>query len=189
MIELKKANKKAIDYACKYYHYSKTVPAAPFGYSVFTEDEVWCGVIIFGYGANNNLAKSFNLGQGEVIELTRVALNSKQGFTSEVVGKALKQLKKDAPLVKIVVSYADEKQGHKGVIYQATNWYFVGDSFAESAIDPADGKLKHTRILHQKYGTIKGFKRVKDKAKHKYLYPFDKKLRKICEAIKLPYPK
>ena len=75
------------------------------------------------------------------------------------------------------------------IIYQACNFYYVGAIIAESAIDPEDGIAKHTRILHSKYGSIAGFKRVKDKPKHKYLYPLTKKYKNKCEQIKKPYPK
>jgi hypothetical protein len=185
---LKKASKEAINYACKKFHYSHSVPVNSVGYSVFNDDK-FCGVIIYGRGANNNLAKSFGLKQGEVIELVRVALNGEQGITSKAVAISLKLIKKDVPLAKLIVSYADEAQGHKGTIYQATNWVFVGDSIAQSAIDPEDGKVKHTRILHSKYGSIKGFKTVTDKPKHKYLYALDKTLVDLCKSQSKPYPK
>ena len=51
---------------------------------------------------------------GEVMELVRVALNGKQPCTSECVGAAIRQLHKDEPQVKLIVSYADMDQGHSG---------------------------------------------------------------------------
>lgn len=188
-MKLIRASKKAINYACTKFHYARSVPVSTFGYSVFNDSQEFCGVILFGRGANNNLAKSFNLHQGEVIELVRVALNGKHGITSQAVAIALKLIKKDLPTVKLIVSYADEGHNHKGTIYQATNWIFVGDSIAESAIDPQDGKVKHTRILHSKYGSIKGFTRVKDAPKHKYVYVLDKLYYNQIKALEKPYPK
>lgn len=188
MIKLVKASKDAIKYACMTFHYAKRVPVNPFAFAVFNDD-VFCGVVAYSYGANNNLAKCYNLPQGAVIELVRMALNGKHGCTSKVLSLSLKLIKKACPLVKLVVSYADEAQGHKGTIYQATNWYFVGDSMAESAIDPQTGKICHTRSLHAKYGSIKGFTRVKDAPKHKYLYPLHADLITLCKAQSKPYPK
>ena len=122
MITLEKASKEAIRYACRYFHYAGHSPAGNvLGYSVFN-DGVWCGVVTFGSGANNNIGKAYGLKQGEVCELTRVALNGKQTLTSQVVSMCLKRLKKDAPLVRLVVSYADADMEHYGTIYQATNW-------------------------------------------------------------------
>lgn len=188
-MRLEKASLKAINYACKMFHYAKSVPVNTFGYSVFNDKNEWCGCIVYGLGANNNLSKSFKMPQGTVIELVRMALNGKQESTSKAMSISLKLLPKYIPNCKIIVSYADEGQGHKGIIYQATNWIFIGDSFAESAIDPKTGKITHTRILSSKYGSIKGFTRVKDAAKHKYIYPLDKSLIPLCKSLSKPYPK
>ena len=79
---LKKASHKAIKYACLKFHYSKSVPVNVLGFSVFNKKNEWCGCIVYGLGANNNLAKSFNEPQGSVIELVRMALNGKQESTS-----------------------------------------------------------------------------------------------------------
>ena len=186
---LKKASHKAIKYACLKFHYAKSVPVNVMGFSVFNKKNEWCGCIVYGLGANNNLAKSFNEPQGSVIELGRMALNGKQESTSKAMSTSIKILKKYVPLAKIIVSYSDMKQNHTGIIYQACNFYYVGAIIAESAIDPEDCIAKHTRILHSKYGSIAGFKRVKDKPKHKYLYPLTKEYKNKCELIKKPYPK
>ncbi len=186
---LKKASHKAIKYACLKFHYSKSVPVNVLGFSVFNKKNEWCGCIVYGLGANNNLAKSFNEPQGSVIELVRMALNGKQESTSKAMSLSIKILNKYLPLVKLIVSYSDMAQNHKGIIYQACNFYYVGYTQSRSAIDPQDGKIKHTRILHGKYGSIKGFTSVKDKPKHKYLYPLTKQYRSICENMKKAYPK
>jgi len=53
---------------------------------------------------------------------------------------------------RIVVSYADENQGHHGYIYQATNWVYTGKSGSEKRIT-VDGKEVHRRTLYERYGT------------------------------------
>jgi hypothetical protein len=123
-MRLEKASYKAIKYACLKFHYAKSVPVNVFGYSVFNKKNEWCGIILYGTGANNNIAKTYNLNQGEVIELVRVALNGKQDITSKCLGISLRLIKKDLPLCRKIVSYADIDQGHKGTIYKATNWVF-----------------------------------------------------------------
>ena len=50
------------------FHYAKSIPVNVFGYSVFENDE-WCGCIVYGTGANNNIANPYDLKQGQVIEL------------------------------------------------------------------------------------------------------------------------
>ena len=186
---LKKASHKAIKYSCLKFHYAKSVPVNVLGFSVFNKENEWCGCIVYGLGANNNLAKSFKQPQGSVIELVRMALNGKQESTSKAMAISIRILKKYVPLAKVIVSYSDMKQNHKGVIYQACNFYYVGSIIAESCIDPEDGLVKHSRILFSKYGSTKGLTRVKDKPKHKYLYPLTKELKERCLELKKPYPK
>lgn len=52
-MRLTKANSKAINYACKNFHYSKSVPAVQYAYNVYNDKDEWCGVILYGGGANN----------------------------------------------------------------------------------------------------------------------------------------
>lgn len=170
MIELAKATSNQIRYSCKNYHYANKVPSVQIAYSCY-EDNEFIGVIIYSGGANNNLAKKFNLVQGQIMELVRVALNGKQKSpTSKFVAISMKLIKKHKPLVRLLVSYADTAQNHKGTIYKATNWQFDGESLAESVIDPETGEVVHARSMHSKYGSIKGFTRVKDKPKLRYIY-------------------
>jgi len=180
-IKLITATPEQIRYSCMFLHYAKTIPSVQVAFACY-EDDDFVGVVCFGGGANNNLSKKYGLVQGQLMELVRVALGKHEAPTSKFVALSIRLLKKRKPLVKLLVSYADTKQGHKGIIYQATNWLYMGQSFAESAIDPETGEIKHTRSLHSKYGSIKGFKRVKDKPKHIYLYPYSKSMRTELES-------
>ena len=208
MITISKASNKAIAYACKFFHYAGHSPAGNvLGYSVFNDDE-FCGVVTFGSGANNNIGTAYGLKQGEVCELTRVALNGKQTTTSQVVAMCLKHLKKDAPLIRLVVSYADADQKHFGTIYQATNWINVGTNL-QNVKDGSyiiNGQRIHGRRISnyvKKAGGLHGLSRLEfvrkyyDKnateyvttGKRKYLMPMDKRLRKQLQQLAKPYPK
>ena len=146
-MRLTKANFKAIKYACKNFHYSKSIPTIQHAYNVYNNKNEWCGVIIFGSGACKNLSKSFNVRNGEIIELERVALNGKQEKTSQAVALALKILHKENPIIKIVVSYADHRQKHLGIIYQATNWIYLGISKPGGFQYFYKGKWTHQRTI------------------------------------------
>lgn len=196
---LKKANNTAIKYACLNFHYAKSVPVNVFGYNVYYKDE-WCGVILFGRGANNNIAKPYKLVQGQVIELVRIALNGKQGNVTEPLSIALKLIKKDLPLVKLVVSYADVDQNHIGVIYQATNWIYEGKLKVGTISGYLiQGKKVHNKTIHSRgiKQNIENVKKYIDKdaevfvtqGKHKYLYPIDKSMVQLCKGLSKPYPK
>jgi hypothetical protein len=138
--------------------------------------------------------------QGEVLELVRVALNGKQNATSECVAAALRKLHVDAPQVKIVVSFADEDQNHKGIIYQATNWIYLG-KYGEGNRSAfiINGKKTHPRTIGSA-GGVQSLTWVKEnldpnakefitKGKEKYIFVFNKRLRKKWLKEAKPYPK
>jgi hypothetical protein len=143
------ASRQAVRYACLHFHYAKSVPVNTLGYNVYNDNNEWCGVVLFGTGANNNIGNEYNLCQGSVLELVRVALNGKQEHTSQAVALALKALKKDCPLCRLVVSYADCDQEHLGTIYQATNWLYVGTNMQNTTDSSwiVNGKRYHGRII------------------------------------------
>lgn len=150
-MRLEKASHKAIVYACMNFHYAKSIPVNTFGFSVFNAKNEWCRVVLYGTGAANNIAMPFNLNQGQVIELVRMALNGKQESTTKAMAISLKILKQYSPNVKLIVSYADSEQGHVGIIYQATNWYYIGSSTDTNLV--INGKREHRRTLGSRYGT------------------------------------
>lgn len=199
-MKITNASAKAIRYACKNFHYSQSVPSVQYGYNIYNDNDEWCGVVCFGGGANNHIGTAYDLCQGEILELVRVALNGKQNKTSQCVAAALKELHRQNPLVKMVVSYADLDQNHKGIIYQATNWLYEGTTMKNSRCAfIIFGEKTHPRTI-----TARGWKNslqwlkenvdadveaVIGKGKHKYIYCFDKKLFKKYRKLTKPYPK
>lgn len=194
------ATPKATRYACLKFHYAKAVPGSKYSFNIFNDKNEWCGVIIYGYGANSQIGQPFNLCQGEVLELVRVALNGKQECTSQALAMSLRELHKIAPHIKLIVSYADLDQEHAGTIYQATNWIYLG-KYNEGSVGAyiIKGKKTHTKTIGDRYGTssfeyIKKYvdpnaERFITKGKHKYIFVFDKKLRKKWLKENKLYPK
>lgn len=199
---LKKASYKALQYACMKFHYAKRLPVARISYSVFNNNNEWCGVISYGSGAGNTVAKNFGLPQGQCCELVRVALNGKQEQTSKALAISLRLLKKQCPLLKLVYSYADVDENHYGIIYQATNWIYLGQSEPYSNGVFINGKKMHTRSLTNKMpkgvtANINNIKKYLDinayetfsLGKRKYVKIFDKNLLKKYNKMKKNYPK
>ena len=193
-MRLEIASNKAIKYACMNFHYAKAVPVNTFGYSVFNNNNEWCGVILYGSGASNNLGKQLNLVQGQYLELVRMALNGKHESTSKALAISLKLLPKKLPLIKAIISFADNGQNHYGIIYQATNWFYTGE-FKGDKEYYINGRWMHPRTV----GSING-SRAKDKlpkgtiirngsSKFRYIYPLDKTLIPLCKSLSKPYPK
>lgn len=181
------------------FHYARAVPSAQYAYNVYQGGE-WCGVIVFGGGATPNIGKPFGVCQGEILELVRVALNGKQNTTSECVAAALRQLHRDAPIVKIVVSYADMDQNHFGTIYQATNWIFLGNVNENGKGHYIiNGKTTHPKTCYS-HGWRQSLEwlrehvdpnatEIKTAGKRKYVFVFDKRLKKKLMKEAKPYQK
>lgn len=194
------ATPQAIRYACKNFHYSGSVPSVQYGFNIYNSAGEWCGVICFGGGATPRIGMPFNLCQGEILELVRVALNGKQETTSQSVAAAMRELHRRNPLVKMLVSYASRDENHKGIIYQATNWIYLGEvpGTATNSII-INGKNTHKRTIGARYGTSSldwlrnniddKAEIYKSKGRYKYIYCYDKKLRKKWQKSALPYPK
>ena len=189
-MRLEKASYNAVKYACLKFHYAKTVPVTNISYSVFNNNNEWCGVICYGLGANFALGKAYGVVSGQFLELTRMALNGKQESTSKAMAISIKLLKKHKPLVKVLISYADKGQDHLGIIYQATNWIFVEQTDSSGIEVFYKGKWRHSRILGSvSKNEINKIQKRKKSGKYKYIYPLTKELRTRCLELKKPYPK
>ena len=200
-MRLKPASSKAVSYACRNFHYAKRVPVARLSYSVFNKQGEWCGVICYGSGAGDKAAKHFKMSQGQCCELVRVALNGKQEQTSKAVAISLKLLKKQAPLVRLVYSYADVDQKHVGTIYQATNWIYIGQSEPYRAGMIINGKQTHLRsasaMLKGKQCNLTNVRKYVDPeatefysaGKRRYIQVFDESIRQKYLDLRQPYPK
>lgn len=201
-MRISKGTYEGAKYACRHFHYSKSVPVTQYIYNIWNDKDEWCGVIIYGSGANPSIAEVYDKWAGQVIELERVALNGKQGHgtTSTAVSLSLKMLKKEAPWVDLIVSYADLDQNHMGILYQATNWIYTGLANADTlGAFIVRGQKMHPKSVHSK-GWKQSLLWLREnvdpkaqefitKGKHKYLMPMTKEMRKRIEILKQEYPK
>lgn len=145
--------------------------------------------------------KKFGTKESDVLELRRLVI--KRGYDRNInswfVSKTIKYLKRNTE-TKVIVSYADPYYEHKGYIYQALNFIYLGLSGKDKGYkDTETGKTYHSRALRTKYkGEYKPFvqelrkklesgklEEVLFPGKHTYVYP-------LCKHISfssLPYPK
>lgn len=188
---------QAAKFAVEHWHYSKVMPAGKTVKVGVWENGAFIGAVIYSLGANKNLSSPYGLKSNEACELTRVALTSHQVPVSQVLSITLRLLKQQCPNLRLVVSYADSKEGHHGGIYQATNWVFEGSKIDNFQL--VNGSLVHRRTIYSRYGRQDlGWLRenvdpnaewVKMPPKHKYLYPLDRAMRRQIEPLAQPYPK
>lgn len=182
---------------CTEWHYLESHPTAEtHTYGVY-EGESFRGVIIFGNPVAREAHTKFKLKPSECRELLRIALRGHENPLTEALGQAIKLFKKDAPNVRLLISYADPDAGHIGTIYQAASWTYVGKSHPVTKIE-IGGVEVHPRTVFSRYGTdsIKKLKSVDPTARHihkarrhKYVLPLDRAMRKLIQLHAQPYPK
>jgi len=83
----------------------------------------------------------------KVLELRRLCLidDTPKNAESFFVGRTLRWLRQNTAW-EFVISYADEEQGHKGIIYKASNFKSLGKTSPGKKLE-VDGKSFHIRTL------------------------------------------
>jgi hypothetical protein len=191
----------AATHAVMTWHYSHAMPAPPYVRFGVWESGSFVGAVIFGRGASSHLMEPYGLDKTQGAELVRVALRAHHAPVSQIVSAAVAQLKRSSPGLRLLVSFADPVQGHRGGIYQAMGWIYTGQSSASVAYrDPATGRLYHNRVVSKtglkvQYGTVKRCHKTDDlepvrlPGKHRYLLPLDKGMRRQIVKLSKPYPR
>lgn len=151
-------------------HYAKRMPSISYSFGLFRGDQL-VGVVTYGSPASPFLCKGIC---GEeyksfVIELNRLVLKDNiKNEASYLIANSLKLL----PKPRVVVSYADTREGHIGKVYQACNFMFTGTTKPRTDMAAKDGK-------HSRHNLGDSYSRVNRSAKHRYVYihgnKYDKK--------------
>jgi len=183
--EIKPVQHKEAKEFCKIWHYSASCPGCKLYYGMFY-NEVMVGVIAYGEPAMRFQKKCY----GCDIELRRLCLidDTPRNAESYLIGKTLKMVKLLG--FKSVLSLADPKFGHAGIIYRASNFEYMGRERGGGSRDIfIDGKHYHSRTAFAKFGAsgIKGLEKIfpdkiieiKNKErKHIYVYNMDRKTKR-----------
>lgn len=190
-------------------HYLHRTPSITYSFGLFDKEKKdkttfgfsqdrMIGVITYGIPPSPPLCKVI-CGEEhfkDVIELNRLWIEDGTPVNVEsfLIGNSIKKIP-----YKIIVSYADQAENHRGTIYQATNFLYTGLS-AETKEWSIDGVSKHARHLTDQY-SLKELKKIygdrlkctRSSRKHRYIY-FNCSTRKRKHFIKklrwgiLPYP-
>jgi len=165
-------------------HYAKRIPQIMYAFGLY-EESTLVGVVTYGIPASPSLCMGIcgKEWSDKVLELNRLCLqDNTKNQSSFLVSNSIKLLPKPT----IVVSYADQAQGHVGYVYQATNFLYTGSTKERTDMGGRDGK--HSR--HNKDPSIRVFR----SSKNRYVYFHgDKKQKKLMRNLLkyevLPYPK
>jgi hypothetical protein len=160
------------------------MPSIQKSFGMFRDGEL-IGVCTYGIPPSHTLLKGVcgEEFKKHVIELNRLVLKyNKKNEASQLVGQTLKMLGN-----KIVVSYADGAQNHLGIVYQATNFLYTGQTKPIKEI-----YLKSRPHLHHTTFRGKTYKQMEEEhgddvgyrlrsIKHRYVtFTGDKRFKKLA---------
>lgn len=165
-------------------HYSHSVNGviSDYCFALVFNGLVWGGAL-FGRPAMAGQANRYHANSRKITELRRLVCldDAPKNSESFFIARCLKELKKLG--VQAVLSYADENYGHKGTIYRASNFRYLGRT-SKGRVIYWEGKKYHDKAIRTKYkGILKPFAKELKKAlatgaaeyrdtlpKHIYLY-------------------
>ena len=190
-IIVKVINSKVANEFVKKTHYSgKVVPNSTLHFGCFLDDKLH-GVM--QYGPSINKKGTINLVEGtgwnEFIELNRMAFDDYLPKYSEsrCIAITIRLIKKNAPQIKWIISFADGTKCGDGTIYRASGFNLVGivDNTA-LRMNPKTGAAMHVIQAHhlKMSSEFRNWKPFKGK-QLKYVYLIDKTM-KITKEI-LPF--
>ena len=186
------------------HHYSHNVNGVQslYHYGLFTEGNFglpkMIGAMMYAHPSMPATAAKYNpINPDKCLELRRLVCidDTPKNTESYFIGKTFKLLKQTTDM-EVVVSFADQHQGHTGVIYKASNFDYLGET-SKGRILMVDGKEMHSRSLNQldrPYGRELN-RRYKagdenifwknTKPKHIYTYYLNKKIKREIKKLDL----
>lgn len=186
--------KIANDFVRKHHYSGKVVPNSKLHFGAFLDGKLH-GVM--SYGASMKKDQLIGLVEGtkwnEFIELNRMAFDDylPRNAESYCIAKSIKLIKKNAPHIKWIVSFADGCQCGDGTIYRASN--FVLTQIKENTtlrINPKTGEVLQSMTAFHK-GILKEYKSW-EKVKGyqlRYIYFIDKSCRAKLTVPEIPFSK
>ncbi|MGB0695356.1 MAG: hypothetical protein ACPGOY_06875 [Rhodospirillaceae bacterium] len=191
--------KDAVEVILKHHYSGRIVQNSYVHLGVFLHGER-VGVLQFGYALNPKhvskiVRKSTTTNH---LELNRMWLSdaAPRNSESQAIGFAMRYLKRACPQVRWVQSFADERCGGLGVVYQASNFLFVGHHLTR--FYELDGETYHEMLLtaHKKGGNRGTYLRAnlgraQERRLRQFRYVFFLKpsARKDLAMRPRPYPK
>ena len=131
------------------HHYSKACPPGSHWFGAWHGVEL-VGVMLFRKPSLPRTAAAYTCD----LELSRLVMLDKAGKNSEsrFIGFALRWLRKNTDKT-AVISFADPRFGHEGVIYRASNWAYLGKEKGHGTRRiVVDGEWLHSKTAYDRWG-------------------------------------
>lgn len=212
-------NKGVAESFIREHHYSHRFSSARYTLGLFYKEESHSffegthekliGCLVYGHPVSNatvtSIFKTIPLEMESILELTRLVVLDGYGknIESYFIGQSFGWLRKHDPKVKVLISYADPEQGHTGLIYRATNWFYQGCGAGKVMVDfslklyeqdewihsrTVGSMFQHRNIDHLAERIGHSFWRKEELPKHRYIYFLGSKRerKKFLKDVKIP---
>ena len=181
-------------------HYShKYYNATYIHLGVFIDGEL-LGVLQYGYAMNPASQASVvaNTEIDEYLELNRMWLDDKAGKNSEskAIAYSIRYVKRKFTKIKWVQSFADERCGCFGIVYQACSFGYYGEH--TSTFYTLDGQVYHKSLMERNPELSRSAKYLQDNKdrttseelrQFRYIKFIDQRCKKDCLLKEQPYLK
>lgn len=181
-------------------HYSRRIVANSYVHLGIYQEGQCIGVMQFGYALNPRGIGRIVAGTqvDEYLELNRMWLDdiAPRNSESQAIAYAVRFIRRACPKVRWIQSFADERCGRWGVVYQAANFLYLGSHMTE--FWELDGETYHRMLLtaHGKCG-VRGVhlkanlhratcRRLRQ---FRYIYFIQRKYLRDLRLRPQPYPK
>lgn len=184
----------ARDFIVKNHYSNKFVSNSILNFGCFLDDKLH-GVLQYGHSMQkkNSLSVVKNTGWNEFLELNRMAFDNYLPRNSEsyCIGKTLRMIKKNAPHIKWVISYADGTLCGDGTIYRATNFVLTDIRKNQSVfLDINTNKTLHKVVMDRKRISRDGTRyKLLQGNQFRYIYFIDRKFIKNLTVPIIPFSK
>jgi len=170
-VSIREITKETAQEMVERFHYSHIL--GPCSYSLgiyykqahpfFEEHEELVGCLTYGAPIGRLSVKSISekLEAYQSLELTRLFIHDgyEKNIESFSIAQSFHWIRQNLPDVEVLLSYSDPEYGHRGVIYQATNWKFQGTGFSimpkyQLSLTKDPYEWMHHRTIYDVYGSV-----------------------------------
>lgn len=147
--------KQAKDYCSKHPHASSLPNSSKYYMAAYEKGE-FLGLAVWGWGVLPQATPKKLFGEGtakEYLELNRFFVTDKapKNSPSQFLNICAKIIKKYAPHVKWLYTYAAGFQGLVGTIYKAAGYEYIGTQVCTVYYLPTQGKMIHPMAVYHRY--------------------------------------
>ena len=173
----------------KKHHYTHSIPSGKSYYFGFDG-----AIVVYSIPANPYVSQSLFSFDAVVWELTRLWApdGHEPNLLTQAISKSVKIMCRMVDGLDALISYADPNVGHKGGVYRAASWVFVGQSSEGRYYTNQDGQVVARRKFHSGSKSMKkseiialGYTELYLPGKYRFVRPLSRNAKREIAKLKM----